>query len=329
MENIKKICVICKLGSLEQEPKIVTGGLLHKMYCVETNQGKYAIKVLNSNVMNKPDALEKLEQAERIAYRLKNENDISAICVKSMDGKMIFEVNHAYYEIFEWFDGKSVFYPDITAAHCAKVGEQLGKIHASNICVEGLYPENTVRCKYEWKYLLSALKKDVEVYSLFQENVLQLEQWDCDVVENAAKLKSNQIISHRDLDPKNIMWKNDVPYIIDWEAAGYINPYEELIQVLNYWIVDENQNYNKEKFDALMNAYRSWIDVKYEYWNEIFLCGCDAMLGWLAYNIQVLIEAQNPIVENAAREQITKTLFELKMYDKQQMILKNWILQYL
>lgn len=149
------------------------------------------------------------------------------------------------------------------------------------------------------------------------------------MVENAAKLKSNQIISHRDLDPKNIMWKNDVPYIIDWEAAGYINPYEELIQVLNYWIVDENQNCNKEKFDALMNAYRSWIDVKYEYWNEIFLCGCDTMLGWLAYNIQVLIEAQNPIVENAAREQITKTLFELKMYDKQQMILKNWILQYL
>ena len=46
-------------------------------------------------------------------------------------------------------------------------------------------------------------------------------------------------------------------YIIDWEAAGYINPYEELIQVLNYWIVDENQNCNKEKFDALMNAYRS------------------------------------------------------------------------
>ena len=78
-----------------------------------------------------------------------------------------------------------------------------------------------------------------------------------------------------------------------------------------------------------MNAYRSWIDVKYEYWNEIFLCGCDSMLGWLAYNIQVLIEAQNPIVENVAREQITKTLFELKMYDKQQMILKNWILQYL
>lgn len=51
------------------------------------------------------------------------------------------------------------------------------------------------------------------------------------------------------------------------------------------------------------------------------------MLGWLEYNIQILIKAQNQIEEKAAREQIKKTLFELKMYDKQQMILKNWILQ--
>ena len=91
MKNIEKICIICKLGSLEQEPKIVTGGLLHKMYYVLTNQGKYAVKALNSDVMNKPDALGKLEQAEHIAYKLKNENDISAICVKSVAGKMIFE----------------------------------------------------------------------------------------------------------------------------------------------------------------------------------------------------------------------------------------------
>lgn len=327
MKKLEKVCTTCELGELEQEPGTVTGGLLHKMYCVQTKQGKYAIKALNSGVMDKPDALKKLEQAERIAYKLKNENDISAICVKPVNGKMVFEVDDTYYEIFEWFDGKSIFYPDITAVHCAKIGEQLGKIHASNICVEGLYPENTVRCKYEWKNLLSALKKEDAVYSILQENILQLEQWDCNVVENAAKLKSDQAISHRDLDPKNVMWKNGSPYIIDWEAAGYINPYDELIQVLNYWIVDQNQNYNKEKFDSFINAYRLWMDVKYEYWQEVFLCGCDAMLGWLEYNIQILIKAQNQIEEKAAREQIKKTLFELKMYDKQQMILKNWILQ--
>ena len=52
------------------------------------------------------------------------------------------------------------------------------------------------------------------------------------------------------------------------------------------------------------------------------------MLGWLAYNIHVLLEAQNQIEKNAAKEQIKKTLFELRMYDKQQVILKSWILQY-
>lgn len=71
MKNVEKICILCELGSLVQEPEIVTGGLLHKMYCVKTNQGKYAIKALNSDVMDKPDALKKLEQAERVADRLK------------------------------------------------------------------------------------------------------------------------------------------------------------------------------------------------------------------------------------------------------------------
>ncbi|MFR5117625.1 MAG: hypothetical protein ACLTDV_11770 [Eubacterium sp.] len=67
-----------------------------------------------------------------------------------------------------------------------------------------------------------------------------------------------------------------------------------------------------------MNAYLSWIDVKYEYWNEIFPCGCDAMLGWLAYDVQVfLIEAtESDWRKMRQREQITGTLFELKMYDK-------------
>ena len=34
MNNLEKVCRICELGDFEQEPKIVTGGLLHKMYYV-------------------------------------------------------------------------------------------------------------------------------------------------------------------------------------------------------------------------------------------------------------------------------------------------------
>ncbi len=48
------------------------------------------------------------------------------------------------------------------------------------------------------------------------------------------------MISHTDLDRKNVIWQKNVPFIIDWEASGYINPTIELIQVA--WV-----NYNLQR----------------------------------------------------------------------------------
>lgn len=62
-------------------------------------------------------------------------------------------------------------------------------------------------------------------------------RWDRDVVTGLHEASQNQVISHRDLDPKNVMWKNDAPYIIDWEAAGYVNPFVLHIRQKCYTIV--------------------------------------------------------------------------------------------
>ncbi|HIW34166.1 MAG TPA: phosphotransferase [Candidatus Paenibacillus intestinavium] len=54
------------------------------------------------------------------------------------------------------------------------------------------------------------------------EIIEDLDKWN-ERANNAAKLLANDcIISHSDLDPKNIMWDNNCPTIIDWEAAGFI-----------------------------------------------------------------------------------------------------------
>ena len=51
-------------------------------------------------------------------------------------------------------------------------------------------------------------------------------------------LSQNLVISHRDLDPKNVLWHGEEALVIDWEAAGYVNPYQELLEVINYWADD-------------------------------------------------------------------------------------------
>ncbi len=45
--KINKLFVQLDLGELIKEPKAVIGGLLHKMYKVETKDHIYAVKALN------------------------------------------------------------------------------------------------------------------------------------------------------------------------------------------------------------------------------------------------------------------------------------------
>lgn len=53
-----------------------------------------------------------------------------------------------------------------------------------------------------------------------------------------SHLCNKQIISHRNLDSKNVLWKEGIPYIIDWESTEYINPAIELIDVATNWSRD-------------------------------------------------------------------------------------------
>ncbi|MFK3986391.1 MULTISPECIES: hypothetical protein [Exiguobacterium] len=45
------------LGELRGQPTVVTGGFMHDMYRIETDSGTYAIKLLNPQIMNRPEAL--------------------------------------------------------------------------------------------------------------------------------------------------------------------------------------------------------------------------------------------------------------------------------
>ncbi|MFD1908176.1 hypothetical protein ACFSQ7_35545 [Paenibacillus rhizoplanae] len=45
--------------------------------------------------------------------------------------------------------------------------------------------------------------------------------------------------------------------IIDWEAAGWVNPAQELMEVALYWSDFESGHIRKADFCAVIHAYRS------------------------------------------------------------------------
>ena len=63
------------------------------------------------------------------------------------------------------------------------------------------------------------------------------------------------------MDPKNVMWNNDNPIIIDWECAGIANPCIELLEVALCWSGFLSNNFNEEKFSAIFKEYSKYRSI--------------------------------------------------------------------
>lgn len=324
--GIEKICFIYNLGTPLQEPIKVTGGLLHQMYQVVTDQGEYAIKILNPDIMKRSAALSNMVNSELVANQLKG--TIPLVAAKSFDGKHVIEHEGSYYIIFDWLKAFSVFAPEITKEHCAQIGTILGRIHAANIHVPSVVRDESGRETYNWKLYLEKARDGLEeCYELLNENLSDIVKWDEGVVSNWSKLSQYQVISHRDLDPKNVLWKDNMVYVIDWESAGYVNPYQELVEVLNYWIVNAEGKYDKDKFVSLMTAYTKSINICGVDWQAVLKCSYDGMLGWLEYSVKraLGIEGSGLRDKQEGFNQTKTTIQELQRYELQLGVLLEWI----
>ncbi|MBQ7844684.1 MAG: phosphotransferase [Clostridia bacterium] len=299
-EKIAKLCRGQGLGELLATPAPVSGGYLHKMLRVETARGIFAIKALNPDIMMRQEALGNMKMGERINDELGMMNDELNVCA-SLGG--VVECDGAYFIIYPWVEGRSVFAPEITVEHCCIMGDVLGRIHRAEVRIPGVEPEMDLRQLFDW-----SLVEDGRVAA-----------WDAAALEGLRRLRAVQVISHRDLDPKNVLWQGMQPCIIDWEAAGYVNPWQELIELLNYWADDE------EKASAMIAAYGAHRTLHEADWDAALAAGMDGMLGWLHYNLRRAkgLEGSTPQDRTEGEAHVRGTLAELEQYEQRAAFLRR------
>ena len=353
--DINKLMPALGLGYVVKAPVSVSGGLLHRMYHVTTFVGEYAIKVLNPNIMQRPHALQNTIYSEKIAKAF--EGLIPLIASLEIGGQQIQYMDGEYCLVFPWMDGASVFSKEITTKHCEAVGRILGKMHQCNLRMDGMLPEENSFHMFLWREILEKIFEKTHEMSHFYQQSKQLgeymmpsqdimeagdkkwviayknalpdiEYWNRKACESGEYLSQIQVISHRDLDPKNVMWKDDMPYVIDWEAAGYVNPFQEFLEVVNYWTDDGKGNLVKEKFDVLFAAYSSYMDIRDVQWDAVLNGSFIGMLGWLEYNLNraLGLEASNQDEISLGEKQVCGTIQELYTYQSKMELLKEWFM---
>lgn len=279
--QFQKLCNILKLGEIVGVPKAVSGGLLHRMYAIETTQGKYAIKALNPQIMLRPVAMQHFINSEQIVSTALN--NIPALPAKKINGIFMQEIDKQFYLVFDWVNGNTLKPNEINIVHCEKIGAILADIHMtdfSKLCIINDCSDNAQLT--DWNYYLQKGQENNMVWvNLLLEIIEKLYDWNAQANKSAKQLASDMVISHRDLDPKNIMWSKDNPIIIDWESAGYTNSMQELTETAIYWSENEIGTIDKERFFAFIGGYKKRYGKLQADWKMVLASGFLGKLGGL------------------------------------------------
>lgn len=135
------------------------------------------------------------------------------------------------------------------------------------------------------------------------------------------------IISHRDLEPKNVMWSENDPLIIDWESAGYINPMVDLLETAIYWSTNERRQIDKQKFLAFVNAYKRINGELHSDWEKVLAMGFISKLGWLEYSMKrsLWMECTDEEEQQLGTKHVPLTIHEILNYSKAIPKLIDWL----
>lgn len=323
--QFKKLCSLLHLGEIIHPPEPVPGGFLHRMYAVETTRGKYAIKALNPQIMRRPMVVENILNTERIARIAAN--IVSAIPAKMLEGHIVHEVEKQFYIVFDWVEGESLRLNKIQTTHCKKIGAILADIHAIDFPKMDINNSTDIIHMIDWNfYMQKGFESDAGWSAYLAEHIDTLYTWTDRAIKAARRLSSDMIISHRDLDPKNVLWRDETPYMIDWESAGYINPMHELMETSIYWSINEEGNVDKDKLLAFVQAYNT-EGLTHKDWRTALENGFLSKMEWLEYNIKrsLWIECSDEKEQQMGTSQVMDTIDVITQYANIIPVLERWL----
>ncbi len=325
--NFEKLCSELQLGELISLPKPITGGLLHRMYAIETTHANYAVKALNPQIMIRPAAVQNYMDSEKIANVAAEH--IHAQPAKKLNGASMHNIENQFYLVFDWIEGQRLEQDEVTINNSSLMGTILADIHKTDFRqLELDRSQVTNPKKIDWVFYLNKGKKEnMEWIDILDSNIDKLYEWSTKAKKSFSMLASDKVISHRDLEPKNVMWRQGIPIVIDWESAGYINPMHDLVETAVYWSVDSSGNINKEKFLAFIGGYKKRVGSLTANWEVVLNHGFAGKLDWLEYSLKrsLWIECTDIEEQLVGTSQVICTLEALEQYENMISEMKNWL----
>ena len=304
------------LGDVIRPIENVSGGFMHRMYkvtaCGTEGSRSFAVKHLNPEIMKRPQAQANYARAEKLEGILEKAGlpIVPALC---FDSKKMQEFEGNYFYIFAWHDAKVTDWDNITEEQCFLAGEVLGRIHAIDFDEVGAEHGAPEFSQIDWKkYADMATESKSEIVSLLGENLELLEYAQNQVNEARKNLPDIIRISDEDMDPKNVMWENGKPLVIDLECLDYGNTASHVLQLALQWSGITTCNLKLNLVRSFFEGYHQAYDNGFHDYQKI-LGLAYTWIEWLEYNIQRALGACTDEAERQMGvEQVVQTINRIK-----------------
>lgn len=315
----ERICEALSLGKLNGVPEQLHGGYMHRMYAVTTDQGRYAVKLLNPEIMARMDAMENYRTAEAFEARLEAAG-LPVLPAWMIGGSKMQCVDGQYLYVFDYFDGQALKDREITPAHCEMMGGVLARIHSLGWreCLE-----HEEMQPIDWQALSEALLASPDARqeaAALQEAVPMLTRVTAAAVNALQHLPRVQTICHNDIDAKNVLWRGSEYRIIDLESLGWADPMQELLDLAVSWA-----GYPLEEacFRAFVRAYYAAGGKRPADAAMVFDSRRNH-IDWLEYNVRRAL-FDDPQERAIGRTQIMETIGKITFDQQNREAVLRWM----
>ena len=247
-------------------------------------------------------------------------HDVPSLYSLHLDRQHLQLVDGTGYLVYPWTDATACHRNGIEEHHAVIVARTLAHIHRSDIEVPELgdVPTFPVTAERAIELVQLAKKRNVRYSDILQdrlEDILRIVALHAPALQ---RLATHQVISHGDLDHKNILWDGEgLPLLIDWESARRLNPsYELLLEALDWGGI--TAHFDPKPFKTILQAY---VDAGGVIVEDLIPAASDAIQGawvsWLLYNVGRAVGLKDTHQRAIGSSQVDLVLSALLRMEKQ------------
>ena len=277
--------------------KKLSGGLLHETWRLETASGLQVIKCLHPELIDGLDKKNRYRVTEKIAQQFSQV--VPAVFAREVNGDVLFCHKAQTIMLFPYIDAQILPQSDIRIIHVEQIAHALANMHGLKMTCDNIPEVELLSCDLKKLSLSINLlsKKSAKMHKTLTKLYPLIENISIACEKYKNLLTGNTVVSHRDLDPKNVLWdKAGGCHIIDWESSGVINKTKDIMTTALYWTMDEKFKVDYNKLNVFINAYIKHTGIINP--NEI-TAACYGLIAdwihWLIFNL-------NRINHNAEHE---------------------------